>query len=126
MDRREVDDVEAELGELREHLHDALEAAERAREELVPGAEAPDQAVDVELERVGAHDPVLVGLGRGETLLDRQLLHPEDCLALGELAREVLVPGLDLAAALVPPGRRTGAPPLHAELPPADRAPPPT
>ena len=40
VDRREVDDVEAEVGELGQLLLDALEPAPRAREELVPGAEA--------------------------------------------------------------------------------------
>src|SRR5579862_999135 len=38
VDRREVEDVEAELGEGRQLLPDSLEAAPRAREELVPGA----------------------------------------------------------------------------------------
>ena len=40
VDRRQVDHVEAELGQLRQHLLDPLEAAPAAREELVPGAEA--------------------------------------------------------------------------------------
>ena len=51
VDRRQVDDVEAELGELRQHLLDALEPSPRAREELVPGAEPRPQALDVGLER---------------------------------------------------------------------------
>src|SRR5437763_15273947 len=51
MDGREVDDVESELGELRELFRDALEAAPGAREELVPAAEARPLAVDVQLER---------------------------------------------------------------------------
>ena len=40
VDRRQVEDVEAELGEARQELADAGEAAPRAREELVPRAEA--------------------------------------------------------------------------------------
>ena len=44
VDRREVEDVEAELGEARQLLAHALEAAPRAREELVPGAEARERA----------------------------------------------------------------------------------
>ena len=44
VDRRQVDDVEAELGELRQQRAHALEAAPRAREELVPGAEARERA----------------------------------------------------------------------------------
>ena len=50
--RRQVDDVEAELGELRQHPADTLEAAPAAREELVPGAEAGALALDVDLERL--------------------------------------------------------------------------
>ena len=45
---RQVEDVEAELGELRQTPAHALEAAERAREELVPGAEAGANALHVE------------------------------------------------------------------------------
>src|SRR5829696_9473485 len=50
VDRRQVDDVEAELRELRQHARDAREAAPRAREELVPRAEARHFAVDVDAE----------------------------------------------------------------------------
>ena len=52
VDRRQVDDVEAELGQLRQHLGDAAEAAPRTREQLVPGAEARPLAFDVDLERL--------------------------------------------------------------------------
>jgi hypothetical protein len=51
VDRRQVDHVEAELGEPRELLGDAGQAAEGAREELIPGAEAGAQAVHVDLDR---------------------------------------------------------------------------
>ena len=73
VDRRQVDDVEAELGELRQHLLDALEAAPRAREELVPGAEAGALAVDVDV--VGRRPRLLAALARGcgEPLLERDV-----------------------------------------------------
>ena len=48
----QVEHVEAELGELRQHLLDAREAAPRAREELVPGAERRALGVDGDLERL--------------------------------------------------------------------------
>ena len=56
VDRRQVEDVEAHLRDVRQVLDDvakravALAVAERAREELVPGAEAGALAVDHELE----------------------------------------------------------------------------
>ena len=106
VDRRQVDDVEAELGELRQHLLDALEPAERAREELVPGAEAPERPVDVELERRRADRAVLVVRRRGEALLDRRgSAMPSSSVALGQLAREVRLARLDLAPQLVAPRR---------------------
>src|SRR5207302_418746 len=40
VDRREIEDVEPELGEAGQHLLHTLESAPRARKELVPGAEA--------------------------------------------------------------------------------------
>ena len=53
VDRRQVDDVEPELRQLRQRLPDAAEAAPRAREELVPGTERSALAVDVHGERRG-------------------------------------------------------------------------
>src|SRR5205814_9510106 len=91
VDRREVDDVEAELGEPRQDLLDAGEAAEGAREELVPGAEARELAARLELERLlEARRLVVVGGLRSEGRLDVERRDAEDLLALGELAREVL------------------------------------
>ena len=55
VDRREVEDVEAELGDRRDLLLDRLQAAPRAREQLVPGAEARAHAVD--LDRRPAVEP---------------------------------------------------------------------
>ncbi len=51
VDRRDVEHVEAELREARELGLDVLQAAEGAREQLVPGAEAGPDAVDVDRER---------------------------------------------------------------------------
>ena len=61
VDRRQVDDVEAELGQPRELLLHPGEAAERAREELVPRAEAGALAIDVHL--VGRRPLALAPLG---------------------------------------------------------------
>jgi hypothetical protein len=76
VDRGEVDDVEAEVGDVRQALDRAGERAvhrhrrfrlagrehRRAREQLVPGAERSDGAVDDDRERTGAllvaHPPV--------------------------------------------------------------------
>src|SRR5581483_4855826 len=95
------DDVEAELRELRQDAPHAREPAPRARKELVPGAEAGERAIDVDLER-GRPDPLVAvaGLGR-QRVLHGQALAPEQQRALGELARDVLLPGLDLAPKLV-------------------------
>ena len=74
VDRRQVDDVEAELRELRQHLLDAGEAAPRAREELVPGAEARELRVDVDAEPDVELDlAVPVVARRGERLLERHV-----------------------------------------------------
>ena len=54
VDRRQVDDVEAQLGEPGQlQLHPG-EAAERPREELVPRADAGEVAIHVHLERLRA------------------------------------------------------------------------
>ena len=51
VDGREVQDVEAELGQPRDLLGGAAQPAPGAREHLVPGAEAPALAVDLERQR---------------------------------------------------------------------------
>ena len=61
VDRRQVDDVEAQLGQPRELLLHAGEAPEGAREQLVPRADAGPLAVDVHLVR--RRPPALVPLG---------------------------------------------------------------
>ena len=71
VDRRQVEDVEAQLGERGDLLAHAPQAAPRAREQLVPGAEAGADALDVDLERALAARvaPRAVGValdGRGE------------------------------------------------------------
>ena len=119
MHRRQVDDVEAELGELRQHLRDAGETAPRAREELVPGAEARELAVDVDLVASASTSPRSGRPRRGERLLDGQRLAPEQDRALRELARQVLLARLDLALDLVLLRRDAVDPRLDAELPAA-------
>ena len=161
VDRRQVDDVEAELGQLGQLGLDSAQAAPRAREQLIPGAEAGAQPVDLDREGLIEGDPavalllvldgerellaqgdvVLGGLGHagvGE-LLDRVLDEPaaggvlgdrggglEQHAALGELAAEVVLVGVDLALQLVTPGPEhvgpgldrvlPGAGPIHGEL----------
>jgi hypothetical protein len=100
MDRRQVDDVEPELGELRQHALDALEPAPRAREELVPRAERRPLAVDVDLVRVRPRLLVPVLRRGGERLVDRECLGPEQECALRQLGRQVLLAGIDLASEL--------------------------
>jgi len=120
VDRREIDDVEAELGELRQDVEQAFEPAPRAREELVPRAEPRALPVDVELERLGERrDAGAVAALELEPLLDRQLLAAEEDRALGELAGEVLLPRLDLAAEFTDPRRFPVDPRLDRVLPPA-------
>src|SRR5207249_44711 len=101
VDRRQVHDVEAELGKLREHGAHAVEATPAPREELVPGAEASELAIDVDLVRIRPRLPrALAGVGR-ERVLDGELLAGEQDSALGELAGEILLSALDLAPQLV-------------------------
>src|SRR5207253_3686375 len=101
------EDVEAELGELRQLLLDPLEAAPRAREELVPASEAPALPVDDELER---HDRRLAAAlllrrrRRVERLLDGQRVHARERSAFEQLARQVLLPALELPLELPLPG----------------------
>jgi hypothetical protein len=119
MDGRQVDDVEAELGELGQHPLDAREPAPRARKQLVPGAEAGALAIDVHLERpcerrrLGA-----VGVLPGEALLDGERRDAVQERPLRELAGQVLLPRVDLPRDLVPPGREPVDPGLDGELPP--------
>jgi hypothetical protein len=117
--RRHVDDVEAELGELRQHALDTLEPSPGAREQLVPRAEARELDVDVDLVgwrggRLGA-----VGTSVRERLLDGHRLDAVERGALRELAREVLLLRLDLALDLVAPRRVPVDPGLDRELPAA-------
>ena len=134
VDGREVQDVEAELGQPRDLLGRAAQAAPGAREQLVPGAEAAALAVDLErqrrvellllgsvaparglderrdlrvedrahvavlLERVGDRgQPALGGAGGALGRL------AQEHHALGRLAGQVGLAGLDLAAHLVAP-----------------------
>ena len=123
MDRREVDDVEPELGQVRQDLRDALEAAPGAREELVPGTEARSLPLDVELERrlpaASAPPGPRRELGRRVApVLD--LTTAEERLALGEIAGQVGLTRGDLAVVLGEPGRVRVEPRLDVELPAAE------
>ena len=145
VDRRHVEDVEAELGEPRELLLDALEAAPRAREELVPGAEARERAVDVDLERrgqLGRLGALLRPIRRARAApgrapradrwrsprrpppggalvlaLGARRRRPEQDRALAELAAEVGLAELDLARELVAPAGEQVDPGLDRPLP---------
>jgi hypothetical protein len=83
MDRRQVDDVEAELRERRQLLLDAPEAAPRAREELVPRPERGALAIDVDLERVRPRLLVPVPRRRRQRFLRSQRVAPEELIGLG-------------------------------------------
>ena len=117
--RRQVDDVEAEAGELRQHLGDAAEASEGAREELVPGPKACEQPVDVDLEGLRLDLRERVTGRRGEALVDGQLVSSEQHGALGKLARQVGLPSGQLAANLVLPRRDAVGPRDDGERPEA-------
>ena len=117
MDRREVDDVEAELRELRQHLGDAAEAAERAREQLVPRPEARQLAVDVDVEQRRHDLAVAVARLGGEPLFDRRDRPAEQHRPFRELTGEVLLPCRRLAPQLVLPGRDPVGPGGDSELP---------
>jgi hypothetical protein len=133
VDRGQVEDVEPELGEARQLGLDAVEAAPRAREQLVPGAEAGALAVDLELDGPLERGGVVAGgvrLGLLEELgvergldavgvrgIDAVALHEQP--ALGELAREVGLAGGVLALDLGVPGAEGVGPRLDRPLPDA-------
>src|SRR6476659_10800233 len=123
VDRGEVEDVEPEPLELRQHLLDAREATERAREELVPGAEASALAVDDQLERLG-RERRLARQGRLglERLVDRQALDTQKRRTLGELAGKIGLTGGDLPRELVAPRGEAVDPGRDGVLPAARRS----
>src|SRR6185437_8288105 len=106
----------AELGELRQLGANAVEAAPGAREELVPGAEARELAVDV--DEVGLRALALGAVSRRlvEHLLDGQL-PPEEDGGFGELRGEIVLAAFELAANLVLEGRDPVDPRLDLEAP---------
>ena len=117
--RREVGDVEAELRELGKHALDPGEAAEGAREELVPRAERATLAVDVELERLRRRLLAAVARLRLERLLDREGAAFEERRTLGELRAQVFLPRLVLAPDLPLVRRDPVEPRLDPVRPPA-------
>ena len=123
MDRRQIDDVEAELGQVGQHLLDALETAPAAREELVPGAEPRAQPLDVDLERLVERRlavPVLRAQLRRGGAPRLGLAGAEQRLRLGELAGELVLAGRELAVELVEQRRVAVDPGFDRELPAAE------
>src|SRR5262249_4922970 len=100
MDRRQIDDVEAELRELRELPLAAREAPPGTGEELVPAPEPRALPVRDQLE---GHDRrlrealLLRREGRVEGLVDGQRLDAGERSPLEQLARQVLLARLELA-----------------------------
>ena len=78
MDGGQVDDVEAELGQLGQLGLDPAQAAPRAGEHLIPGAEPRAQAIDLDRQRlIEGHVAVaflLVLHGEGELLAQRDVV----------------------------------------------------
>ncbi len=155
VDRRQIDDVEAELGEPRELGLDAAQPAPRAREQLVPGAEAGAEPVGLDDLRLVDGDAAVPGhdalerleqlLAEGDVVLgplgQRGVLEGEHGVldqppvarplgareplaqqhqALGHLAAEVVLAGLELAHELIAPRAEHVGPGLHGVLPAAD------
>ncbi len=120
VDRRQVDDVEAELRELRHHLFDTLEPAPGAREELVPAAEPGALALDVDLERRvqgRLPEPLAPAERRRRRTPVLELAVAEQRRALGELAAQVILLGRDLPVELVDERRVRVDPCLDRVLP---------
>ena len=118
VDRRQVHDVEAELGERGNHLGHACEAAPGAREQLVPGAGAGALTFDLDLEwgsapRRSVAIPCAEGVGGRPPVLDGAVA--EQRLTLGELTGEVLLPRRELPVVLVEPARVSVDPGLDLE-----------
>ena len=118
VDRRQVHDVEAELGEPRQRRFDALQPAERAGKQLVPRPETGELRVDVDPVGARRRRVVLAPLdlelqrrvGGGDRLA-------RDQLAFGQLDREVGLSCLLLATELVLPERERIGPRFDAEVP---------
>ena len=95
VDRRQVDDVEAELGEPWQLALDSLQPAPRSREQLVPGAESGPQAVNLDHHRLLQRHPAVARLvaldGREQLLAERDIvLGAVRHRGIGELTRGVL------------------------------------
>ncbi len=117
MDRRQVDDVEAELCQLRQDALDTDEAAPRAREELVPRAERRELAIDVHLERLGPGLLAPVARLGGQRLRERERVAAEEHGPLRELGGEVVLAGVVLPLHLSPVRRDAVDPRLDPEAP---------
>ena len=82
VDRREVEHVEAELGQPRKLGFHAAQAAPGSREELVPGAELGQRAVDLDRKRRVDADRAVPGL---DALEGGEQLRAERHVVLGRL-----------------------------------------
>ena len=122
VDRREVDDVEAELRELRDDPCHAGEPAPGSREQLVPGARAGALPLHLDLERATARRLAAITRPerrcRGAPLLDRS--RAEERRPFRQLACEVGLPRRDLAVVLVEPAGVPVDPRLDLEAPAPD------
>src|SRR6188472_218018 len=122
VDRREVDDVEAELRELRDDPCHTGEPAPGSREQLVPGARAGALPLHLDLERATARRLAAITRPerrcRGAPLLDRS--RTEERRPFRQLACEVGLPRRDLAVVLVEPAGVPVDPRLDLEAPAPD------
>ena len=119
VDRRQVEHVEAELRELRQQRAHALEAAPRARKELVPRAEARELTVDVDAVRRRRRRVRTVSGRSGERLLEREGVPAEQHRAFRQLAGQILLSRVHLAAELLLERGDAVDPGVDAELPAA-------
>ena len=87
--------------------------------QLVPRAEASELAIDVDAERAGDDLAVTNLAARREPFLHGQRRTAEERRPLGELAGEIELTGLDLAAQLVLPRREPVGPRHDRERPAA-------
>ena len=123
VDRREVEDVEAVLGDRRDLLLDRLQAAPGAREQLVPGAEARADAVDLDRQRLGQRG----GVGAQADALDGGGdLGAERRVVAGGLGQLVVAQGGDRGLERLLVGRRPwpSARPPRRSTAPSDSSPP--
>ena len=119
MHRRQVDDVETELGEPGQHGGDPLETAERPRKQLVPGAEAPRSRSTSTPRAAEVTSPCRtspLAASPSSTVSDGP---SEERCALRQLAVEVELTALEPPPQLVLPGGKPVGPRHDRERPAA-------